>query len=127
MKKEGKKETGRKGEDEACRYLESIGHTILERNYRKHHTEIDIISLDPCGLHIVEVKSRTEPSPADPLDNINALKMRHVTDAALDYLHSARLPENCDEVFFDVVSVIFGKEGEVRTEYFPGAYTPTYF
>ena len=34
---------GRQGEDIACRYLESIGHTILERNWRSGHLEIDIV------------------------------------------------------------------------------------
>ena len=45
--------TGRRGEDEACRYLRDRGHEIIRRNWRCGHLEIDIISLDPEGLHIV--------------------------------------------------------------------------
>ena len=49
---------GERGENVACRYLESMGHTILERNWRNGHLEIDIISVDPEGIHFVEVKAR---------------------------------------------------------------------
>ena len=42
---------GQRGENLACRYLEGMGHTILERNWRNSHLEIDIISADPAGIH----------------------------------------------------------------------------
>ena len=45
----GRAQTGRTGEDAACRYLTEQGHTILERNWRSGHLEIDIISLAPDG------------------------------------------------------------------------------
>ncbi|HAW06425.1 MAG TPA: endonuclease, partial [Rikenellaceae bacterium] len=41
----GRGEFGRRGEDEACMYLVSQGHTILERNWRCGHLEIDVITL----------------------------------------------------------------------------------
>jgi len=40
-------ELGKLGEQMATKYLEDNGYTILERNYRKGHLEIDIIALDP--------------------------------------------------------------------------------
>ena len=40
-----RRDLGRQGEDIACTLLESMGHTILERNWRSGHLEIDIISL----------------------------------------------------------------------------------
>ena len=54
------------GEDLASRYLEQLGHTVLERNWRHSHLEIDLITLDAEGLHFVEVKSRTAPVSAAP-------------------------------------------------------------
>ena len=36
--------TGATGEELACRYLESLGYTIHERNWRYGHLEIDIIA-----------------------------------------------------------------------------------
>lgn len=35
--------TGATGEELACRYLERHGYSILERNWRYQHREIDII------------------------------------------------------------------------------------
>ena len=40
-------ELGKWGEQMVTKYLEDNGYTILERNYRKGHLEIDIIALDP--------------------------------------------------------------------------------
>ena len=48
---------GRRGEDIVCDYLVDRGHTILERNWRWGHLEIDIISINNIGIHFVEVKS----------------------------------------------------------------------
>lgn len=63
----GKNALGRHGEDETCQYLIDHGHTILERNWRYGHLEIDIISLAGDGIHFVEPhlcrENRRKPSP----------------------------------------------------------------
>lgn len=119
---------GKRGEDVACEYLMSKGHTILERNWRGGHLEIDIISMAPDGLHFVEVKSRVAPVSAAPEENVGAVKQRRLAGAANKYLHSSEkmAVSGSLETFFDVISVVF--EGE-RTEvnYFPQAYIPMYF
>ncbi|MBP5172620.1 MAG: YraN family protein [Bacteroidales bacterium] len=120
--------TGKKGEQEACRYLESLGHIIVERNWRHSHKEVDIISLSEGKvLHIVEVKSKTEPVVAKPELSVDGKKMQNLAAAARGYLHSAdriKLPTDL-EVVFDVVSVVFSDCGS-SIEYFPQAYIPTY-
>ena len=55
-----RRDLGRLGEDIACDLLRKMGHTILERNYRNGHLEIDIISIDADGIHFVEVKTRRD-------------------------------------------------------------------
>ena len=123
-----RRKTGKKGEQEACRYLESLGHIIVERNWRHSHKEVDIISLSEGKvLHIVEVKSKTEPVVAKPELSVDGKKMQNLAAAARGYLHSAdriKLPTDL-EVVFDVVSVVFSDCGS-RIEYFPQAYIPTY-
>lgn len=59
MDKTRNKETGSFGEDEACRYLESIGYKILERNLRLFCGEIDILAQDKKTIVLVEVKTVT--------------------------------------------------------------------
>ena len=50
--------TGATGEELACRYLERHGYSILERNWRHQHREIDIIAQWGETLVIAEVKTR---------------------------------------------------------------------
>lgn len=120
-------ELGRRGEDVACGFLSGKGHTIVERNYRSGHLEIDIITLDKDGVHFVEVKSRVAPVAVSPEENVTAAKQKKVADAALKYLHTSkdkRLSADL-EVSFDVVAVTFDGGGEI-VEWFPNAYYPMY-
>ena len=118
---------GRRGEDVACGFLSGKGHTIVERNYRSGHLEIDIITLDKDGVHFVEVKSRVAPVAVSPEENVTAAKQKKVADAALRYLHTSkdkRLSADL-EVSFDVVAVTFDGGGEI-VEWFPNSYYPMY-
>ena len=118
---------GRMGEDAACGFLLKNGHTILERNWRGGHLEIDIISMDKAGIHFVEVKSRVAPVSAAPEENVGYTKQRRLAAAAQKYLHSKEKGSlfGSFEIYFDVISVIF--EGEkIDLQYYPQAYVPIY-
>ena len=118
--------TGKKGEDVACDLLAGRGHTILERNHRVGHLEIDIISVSADGIHFVEVKARRESIQAPPQDNVDHVKQRRIATAAKGYLRSRKgLPFNGCECHFDVIAVIF-KENTAQVDYFPDAYIPIY-
>ena len=119
--------TGKRGEDEACRYLENLGHLILARNWRGGRVELDIISLGPDGLHFVEVKSRTAPCLAPPEINVNYVKQIHISSAAGRFLNTVgRGKFGGSEVFFDVITVVFDGPSIV-IEYFPHAFIPMYY
>ena len=121
-----RQKVGRRGEDEACRYLTGRGHTIVERNWRSSHLETDIITFDSKGLHFVEVKSRTAPVMAAPEVNVGRDKRMRMVRAAGDYLHSddhAWMQEM--EVFFDVLTVVFDGD-RIEIEYYPQAFIPIY-
>ena len=118
--------TGKKGEDMACDLLAGRGHTILERNHRVGHLEIDIISVSADGIHFVEVKARRESIQAPPQDNVDHVKQRRIAAAAKGYLRSRKgLPFNGCDCHFDVIAVIF-KENTAQVDYFPDAYIPIY-
>ncbi len=120
---------GRRGEEEASRYLHALGHRILARNWRGGHLELDIISLLGNELHVVEVKSRVAPVMAAPQHNVNRAKQRRMVAAAQAFLHSderGKLPADL-EIYFDVMSVIFyGTGSDFEVEYFPKAFIPLY-
>ena len=121
-----RQDLGRLGEDIACRMLRDMGHAILERNYRSGHLEIDIISLDPVGIHFVEVKTRKYSIQAPPQLNVDRAKQSRITKAALSFLHSRKgVPYGSYECHFDIVAVTFKGE-DYSTEWFPQAYIPIY-
>ena len=120
---------GRKGEEEASRYLARLGHRILARNWRGGHLELDIITLLGSELHFVEVKSRVAPVMAEPERNVGRTKQRRMVAAAQAFLHGddrKDLPADL-EIFFDVMSVVFyGTGAEFDIEYYPKAFVPLY-
>lgn len=114
---------GEDGEQMACDFLLSRGHQILDRNWRAGHLELDIVTEAPDGLHFIEVKARTAPVTTSVQDQVNVVKQKRISAAALQYMHKNHL--NAGEVFFDVVSVLFdGPKTVVR--YFPQAWIPMY-
>lgn len=116
----GKNALGRLGEDLACEYLRARGHCILARNWRSGHLEIDLITRAADGLHFAEIKSRTAPLGADPVEGVGPAKQKKITAAARRYLSGIR--EDL-EVWFDVVSVVFDGPG-ADIQYYPGAWLP---
>ena len=54
---------GRRGEEEAAGFLLGKGYSILERNWRYGHREIDIIAADRGMIVFVEVKYRRSRLP----------------------------------------------------------------
>lgn len=120
-------EIGKQGEEIACRFLEGMGHVILERNYRCGHLEIDIISKDPDGIHFVEVKTRKKNIQAPPQENVDIKKQKRITSAALRYLNNGKVPDGGNrECFFDIIAITIDRNGE-HLEWFPQAYIPIYY
>lgn len=119
--------TGRKGEDFAESYLLGLGHSIVARNWRYSHLELDIVSLEGGTLHIVEVKSRTVPSEVEPQAGFTAAKRRRMVAAAKAFLNSPlmeTLPRDL-EVSFDAITVLIdGADFEI--EYYPQVFIPIY-
>jgi putative endonuclease len=71
-------ETGKIGEDIACRYLLKNSYLILARNHKERFDEIDIIARDPRGVLVFcEVKTGNHNNSGFmPEDNLSAAK-RH--------------------------------------------------
>jgi putative endonuclease len=83
-------ETGKIGEDLAARHLRRHGFRILERNWRSHRHEIDIIAREKrTGTVVfVEVKTRTPGSYGRPADAVDRDKQRFLRLAAESWLVS---------------------------------------
>lgn len=118
---------GKKGEDLACRFLESKGHRILERNYRSGHLEIDLITLDADGIHFVEVKTRCHNIQAPPQESVGKTKQDKIVKAAMKYLKSGKmLPYGNLDCSFDVVAITYRNDIS-SVEWIPQAFIPVFY
>jgi putative endonuclease len=109
---------GRRGEDAVQRYLEERGYRVLERNYRNHHREVDIIASKGDVLAFVEVKSRTSGEYGSGIESVNEAKQRRIISVARSYMYRRGL-HNIN-VRFDVASI----RGE-EIQYIEGAFQVT--
>ena len=57
---------GRLGEDLAAEHLRRLGYSVLDRNVRTRHGEIDLIVFDGSALAFAEVKTRRMNAVAGP-------------------------------------------------------------
>lgn len=73
---------GDKAEDAASRHLESLGHTIVARNWRTPVCEIDIVSFDGETVYFTEVKYRKNDTWGDGLSAITRTKQRQMRYSA---------------------------------------------
>src|SRR4051812_44758434 len=95
-------ETGIEGEDMAVKYLVEKGYSILHRNWRHSHWEIDIIASNKERLHFVEVKTRRSDLFGHPEESITKKKMKLLMNSAEVYLFQN---PQWKKIQFDVVSI----------------------
>ena len=91
------------GEDTAAEYLRANGYTVLRRNVRTAHGEIDIVGSKDGLLVFVEVKTRSSHSFAYPEDSVTRRKQAYMLSAAEEYLQAH--PESGESWQFDVIAV----------------------
>ena len=96
------------GEQAAVDYLSRQGYTILTRNFRTPHGEIDILARQGDLLVFVEVKTRTSRAYGYPEDSVTPRKQEHMLAAAGHYLQDH--PEAGENWQFDVISVERGPD-----------------
>ena len=115
---------GRKGEDLAARHLESLGYTILHRNWRAKgiRQEIDIIAQDGDTIVFVEVKTARTKSFGDPLNWITPRKCAAIITAAQAFL--AGWHKSDSDFRFDAVTVgPPDAKGDLPVNHIPAAFT----
>ena len=109
MEKRGRIKGGKKGEEIAFSYLQSLGYQILEKNFRRQRKEIDIIALDGNELVFVEVKAGKSKEFGEPELRVDNRKQKNLIAVAQAYLAESKIDfESCR---FDVlgVNLISGK------------------
>ena len=103
---------GPEGERVAADYLAKQGYRIIERNYRYHRNEIDIIARYRKTLCFIEVKTRVSSEKGHPAEAVTPQKQKEIIKAARAYL--AFCGEGEIDCRFDVVAVLVNSMEENR-------------
>lgn len=78
---------GDRGEDLACRHLETLGWQVVERNWRCRRGEIDVVARDTGGeLVFCEVKTRRSTRLGLPSEAVTHAKARRLRVLAWAWL-----------------------------------------
>jgi putative endonuclease len=98
-----RQQVGIEGESLACAELESLGYVIIERRYRSRFGEIDIVANDAGTVVFVEVKTKTNDSFGDPVEEVTPQKQRQIASMGQEYATYCCPPST--QCRFDVVAV----------------------
>ena len=112
-------ELGRLGEDEAILHLMLEGYTLLARNWRVEHLEIDIVAEWHGEIVFVEVKTRSNEQFASAVDAVNLRKKLNLIAAGRAYLalnHLRDVPYS-----YDIITVV-GSEPPFKITHLRHAY-----
>lgn len=99
---------GKRGEEEAVRYLKSKDYKIVCRNWKFYGYEIDIVAENEEFIVFVEVKTRMSVQWGNPVDFVDTSRMRRMIDAANHYL----IEMNIDKpARFDIIGLVWNGKG----------------
>jgi putative endonuclease len=119
---------GAHGEGLACEHLAARGYSLVDRNFRTRHGELDVVARDDRFLVFCEVKTRVirgPPGPFGPLTAVGGRKRRQVREMARQWLaaRSGRLGGRPPELRFDAIGVTLEPSGRlVGLEHVEGAF-----
>lgn len=113
-------EIGRDGEDAAEIFLLQKGYKIIERNYRSHQGEVDIIAREGEFLVFVEVKNYSFRSFGTPAGAIRKNKKQSIIHAAQTYLYKKKIDNTYCR--FDVVTIYRRPDGSRAIELYKNAF-----
>jgi len=115
------KSFGNEGEDIAAGFLKSEGYDIIERNYRFHKGEIDIVAKDKVEGYIVfvEVKSRKSLEYGEPEYAITGAKMKQLKRMAKYYLLDRHIKDT--DCRIDVITVLLTQDNPPLINHYKNA------
>jgi putative endonuclease len=103
---------GKFGENKAAEFLMEKGYRIIEMNFRKNYTEIDIIAQKNGLLVFVEVKTRVSDSFGKPFEAITKQKINNLVKTAQLYANfHPNLPKS---LRIDAIGVTVDKDGRIE-------------
>ena len=105
-----RKDAGMAAEAAACRFLETQGLKLLEKNFRCRGGEIDLIMQDGPVVALIEVRLRSHVAFGGAAASVDSRKQQRLI-AAARYLTLVRVDMRSHRLRFDVVT--FEPDGSV--------------
>ena len=106
---------GRRGEALAADYLQGLGLSIVERNWRCALGEIDLVAREGDEVVFVEVKTRAGLGYGHPLEAITAAKLARLRRLAASWCEAH--PDHRGSIRIDAVAVVAPRGGGVQIEH----------
>jgi putative endonuclease len=111
---------GKWGENIACDLLITKGYSIVARNIRIAHVEIDILAMIGNRIAVVEVKTRQDDN-FDPIFAITSDKIRRLARAGATYTAVNGLPH---EIQIDLITIVGTPDTQYKVTHYPDHYLP---
>ncbi|KQS73173.1 YraN family protein [Modestobacter sp. Leaf380] len=111
---------GALGEQLAVGYLTDRGLTVLDRNWRTRHGELDVVARDGDAIVFCEVKARRGTGYGFPAAAVTPLKQQRLRSLALQWL--AAHDHHARELRFDVVAVLVRPGRPAEVTHLPAAF-----
>jgi putative endonuclease len=105
------KQLGQWGENKAAAFLIKKGYKLIDKNWRFHPNEIDIIMSDGDEIVFVEVKTRSGTSFGYPEESITDKKTESLMEACQQYIDEENIKESWR---LDVVSIIGNEKNGIE-------------
>jgi len=110
---------GHRAEDATATWLTTRGWTILARRWRCPAGELDLVALDPSGVLVaIEVKLRSSGRVGDPLETVDAQRLRRLR-AALGRFSRVSARSTAEGVRVDLVVARPAEDGRWRLAHHP--------
>jgi len=101
-------ELGIWGEELAADYLRRKGYTIMERDWKSGHRDIDIIATDGHVVVFVEVKTRRNRIFGEPEEAIDYRKLVNLRGAITHYVRYKHITQ---DIRLDAITVVGTPDG----------------
>ena len=106
MAKDPRKTLGDKGEEAVLKHYENRKYKLLEKNWRVHLGEIDLIFQKKDVLVFVEVKTGNLEDDIRPIENITERKQKKLVDLANFYIAIHKLSKKIKKIRIDAAEVL---------------------
>ena len=120
---DARRHLGQLGEQLALEHLERLGYTLVARNHRTRHGELDLVVCDAEAMVFVEVKTRRAWRPGRQWESLHPAKRAQVRRMALAFLNDVSDRPRRSGLRFDAIGITIDPRGRlVSLDHLEGAF-----